>query len=144
MKYSKRSVVKCKEQILPFYCCASRWALEAKWWMLGQRLPPLFLWPQQCPGPLRPVSLSTASFLTERSPVTQCTYPSTNTTTYFNLLFFKCILPYYYNRCNILLDMPVIVCVFAFRRYLWTGAVTKPIRVSRYRSLWLPLNPGPR
>lgn len=66
-----------------FYCCPCRWALEVKWWPLGQRLLPLSLWRQQCPGPLRPVSLSTASFLTGRSPATQRTYPSTNTTMYF-------------------------------------------------------------
>lgn len=82
-------VVKSKERILPLYCCPFRLALKVKWWPLGQRLPPLFLWCQHCPGPLRHVWLSTASCLMDRSSVTQRTYPSTNTTMYFIFLFFS-------------------------------------------------------
>ena len=77
----------CEKLLL--HCYTSRWVPEVRCSLLEQRIPPLSLWPQHWPGLLRPASPSTASSLTERSPVTQHTYPSANTAMYFHLLSYR-------------------------------------------------------
>lgn len=104
-----------KERICLFYLCLSRLALEVKWWLPEQRLPPLWLWRQHCPGAPRPVSPSTASFLTERSSVTQRQYPPANTTMYFHVLFFVFFSVFYHFKRHLIL---LTVRVLDFLSYL--------------------------
>ena len=138
MKYIKGFVVKCKYHTLPFLCSPSRWAPEVKWCPRGQRAPPLSLWRRQRPGPPRPVSPSTASSLTERSPVTRCMCPSTRTTMYFNFS----IMWYYCNRCMVRPDMLSVhwLSLGVSRVEQWQS----PARCAGIASFVSPWSPVPR